>query len=229
MAKSVIKEVSVRKDGHSFVFFVKDDGKIDYRIDNGKTSTAKELKDGKIYFIKKQELVIKGELTEIGELELSEDVFAELTDAVDAAFEAKSGLTINEQKEAFQRVDFWKKKVSYYKNKNNEKQPYCIHDFRIGNDKYRFLERKFSDVGIVINPDYKVSNEMPDVGGVPKQYGELMFWDYFFEDKGWQKIRTLTNNELICLDVIKKYGYFATGQDELDKQKKKGLFSFLRK
>ena len=39
MAKNIIKEVSVRKDGHSFTFLVRDDGKIDYHIDNGKVYT----------------------------------------------------------------------------------------------------------------------------------------------------------------------------------------------
>ena len=229
MAKNIIKEVSVRKDGHSFTFLVRDDGKIDYHIDNGKVYTAKDLKDGKIYFTKKQELVVKGELVEIGKLDLNEEDFAELKKAQDSVFEAKNGLSLEEHNDAFYRVDEWKKKVCYYKDKNNKKQVYCVHNFRIGNDKYRFLERKFPNIGVVINPDYKISNEMPDVGGVPKQYGELMFWDYFFEGEGWKKIRVLTNNELTCVDIIKKSGYFATGQDQIDKNRKKGLFSFFKK
>lgn len=224
MAKNIVKEVSLRKDGHNYVFFVKDNGKLEYRIDNGKVFSAKELKDGKIFFVKKQELVIKGELEEISELELSEEVFAELKGAQDAVFEAENGLSKEEQKETFLRVDSWDKKVCRYKDKNKVKQVYCVHDFRIGNDKYRFLERKIAGVGIVVNPDYKILPDLPDVGGIPKQYGELMFWDYYFEDKGWERVRVLTNNELICLDIIQKHGYFSSGQAEIDKQKKKGLF-----
>lgn len=110
------------------------------------------------------------------------------------------------------QVDSWKKKVYSYKGSDKKKQKYCLHTIRIGNSQYNFVERMVPGYGVVINPDYKVSDDLPNVGGVVKQHGELLFWDYFFEGSGWQRVRPLTNNELICLDFIQEHGYFTSSE-----------------
>lgn len=225
MGKKIVKELTIRKHGHIFDFSLLDNGRIEYQIDKGKVFTVKELSEGKVYFVKKQELAIKNELVEIDSIELNADDYTSLKEAYDDLMrekQLKSTKVSNSTDNSLSRVDFWKKKIYTGKNEKKEKYKYCVHDFRIGNDKYRFVERNIPDIGIVINPDYKISDDVPHIGGVPKQYGELMFWDYFFEDKGWQRIRTLSNNELICLDIIQKNGYFSLGQPET--KKKKGLF-----
>lgn len=225
--RECVKEISVKKNGHFFNLFVTESGRVEYQIDNGEIFTAKQLKDGRVWFIKKQEIIIKDELVEIDGLDLSEDDFSVLKTAQDAILEEKQKQSMrkmdNERKEALRHIDSWKRKIRTYKDKNKQKQKYCIHDFRIGNDKYRFIEREIPSVGIVINPDYKISEKMDEKGGVPKKYGELIFWDYLFEGEGWKRVRVLSNNELICLDIIQKYGFFANPQEKKDKPKK-GLF-----
>lgn len=124
-------------------------------------------------------------------------------------------------------VDSWKRSVRSYKDKEKKGQKYCVHNIRIGNNKYRFVERQIPGKGIVVNPDYKILDDMPRVGGVPRQYGELMFWDYLFDDKGWQRVRVLTYNERICLDIIRQYGYFAIPRDK--EKMLKGKNSFFKK
>lgn len=216
------KEIIVIKHGHAFKILVLRSGKVECSIDNGKPFAVKEINDGKLTFFKKQEIAVHGDLVEIDSLKLSDEDFA-------AVMEAKEAVTVKKQESPTPKkpavkapklatgpsknitgVDAWKHRICTYKDKNGVKQKYCEHSFRIGNNKYRFLERIVPDVGVIINPDYKVSDETPDVGGIPKQYGELIFWDYLFPDTGWQRTRPLTNNELICLDIIKKHGVFAS-------------------
>lgn len=231
MDTNVVKELSVKKHGHIFTVTVLDSGRIECCIDNGGSFSVKQLKDGAVYFINGQELVVRGELMEINSLVLDEVDFVELKEAQDAvllkkqeeSMRAAKELRKVDEKDVLSCVDEWKHKVCTYKDKNNVKQKYCVHSFRIGNNKYRFLERDIAGAGVIINPDYKVSDELPDVGGVPKQYGELMFWDYCFED-GWRRVRALSYNELICLEVVRKYGYFTPAKAKVKEGKfKKGV------
>lgn len=214
MRKNAIKEITARIHGHMFTFYVMDSGRVEYCIDGGKIFSVKRLKGGKVVFVKKQEIIVKDEIWEIGSVELSAEDFAALEKAQEEILEKKrvqnSDKLDGTAKGALGHVDSWKRKIRGYHEKEKKGQKYCIHDFRIGNNKYRFIERQISGAGIVINPDYRVTDDIPDVGGVPKQYGELLFWDYFFEGKGWQRVRPLTNNELICLEVIQEHGYFAS-------------------
>lgn len=211
--KQNIKEISVREYGHTFTLAIVDSGKVEYRIDNGETFTAKKLKDGKVYFVKKQEIVAKDELLTIDGLDLSESDFAILKEAQDAILAKKQEQFLrkftDEPKEVSQRVDSWKRKIIICKDENKVKQKCYLHTFRIGNNKYKFVERSIPGVGVVVNPDYKVSEDVPFVGGIAKQHGELIFWEYLYPDKGWERVRTLTNNEIICLDIIRKYGFYA--------------------
>ena len=210
-------EITVKKYGQLFTFAVLDNGRIEYRIGNGKWFTAKGLKDGTVYFIKKQEVVFKSELLTLDSLELEQEDYSKLEREQRRILDEKEKKTIRQKPvldDALLKVDKWNRKVKLVKDNNNQKVTVCVHDFRIGNDKYRFIERFFDGKGLIINPDYQISSDVPNVGGVPKQYGELMFWDYLFPDTGWQRVRTLTFNEQICLEIIKKYGYFAMKDNE---------------
>ena len=115
------------------------------------------------------------------------------------------------------QVDNWKKKMYTYKNKKGVKNKYCLHTLTIGVNKYCFIEREIPGMGVVINPDYKIQDDMPNVGGLLKRHGELMFWDYYFEGEGWKKIRPLSYNELICVSMIKTYGVYAGASEEKGK------------
>lgn len=210
MAKYV-KETVVKSNGHKFALSMAASGRIDCRIDNGELFSVKDLQDGKVRFIKPHELAIKGELVKVDCLELDEKTFTEWKEAQELIYSNKTSGVVtfaDAKKEALNFVDKWDRQVRSYKGKDKVRRKMCIHTFRIGNDTYTFVEREFPEQGVVINPDYAISEELPSVGGVPKQYGELMFWDYYFENEGWKRVRVLSNNELICLTVIQKYGYF---------------------
>lgn len=225
-----IKEVTVRDKGHKFSLYLGTSGIVDCSIDNGAVFSAKELSDGKVVFFKPQEIAVKGELIKIDCLELDESLYGEWKSDLDLILSKKNEeqfLTFSDgKKEALLYVDRWDRKVRGYKDKDKVRRKMCIHTFRIGNDIYTFVERSFPDKGIVINPDYRISESVPDIGGVPKQYGELLFWDYFFEGEGWKRVRVLSNNEQICVSVIQKYGYFSSPHkvDCLRDKKKSGVF-----
>lgn len=226
-----IKEVTVRKNGHKYFLYMAATGRIDCRIDNGDVFSVKELSDGKIHFYKPQEITLKGEFIKIDSVELDEPTFKEWREALDLILskkEEKQILTFADAKvEALHYVDRWDRKVRSYKGGDKKRHKMCIHTFRIGNDTYTFVERSFPDKGIIINPDYAIGEGL-SVGGVPKQYGELLFWDYYYEGEGWKRVRVLTNNEQICLSVVQKYGYFAlphkvdSRRDKLLKEKEGG-------
>lgn len=212
-----MKEIAVNKYGHTFQFAVLPSGKVECSIDDGKRFPVKEVKVNKVLFSKKQEITLSGDLAKIDSLTLEDGDFSALMEAILSSREKKKGPKPSKPLKKTKKrvavsvtgVDGWKKKLSTFKDKNGQKVKCGVHVFRIGNNKYQFIERNIPGVGIVINPDYKISDAVPDIGGLPKQYGELMFWDYFFEGEDWKRIRELTNNELICLDIIQKHGFFS--------------------
>lgn len=217
-----MKEIAVNKYGHTFRFAVLPSGKVECSIDDGKRFPVKEVKTNRVLFSKKQEITLSGDLAKIDSLTLEEADFAALKEAILCSQEKKKRPKPSKPlKKARKKasvsvtgVDEWKKKLSAFKDKNGQKIKCGVHVFRIGNNKYQFIERNIPGIGIIINPDYKISDSVPDIGGLPKQYGELIFWDYFFEDEGWKRIRELTNNELICLSIIQKHGFFSLQDGE---------------
>lgn len=115
------------------------------------------------------------------------------------------------KKEVLKRVDKWSKKIKTVK-KDGEKQKYAVHTFSIGANQYKFFERQIPGIGIVVNPNYKITPEIPAAGGIPFKSGDLIFWKYHFgEERGWEVVRQLTNNEKTCLEVICQYGHFSSG------------------
>lgn len=115
------------------------------------------------------------------------------------------------------RVDRWKKRIRHYRKEHKgEKIPYAIHDFTIGAQTYRFYERRIDSLvswdGIVINPAYKVDKQLPGMGAVPIQRGELTFWLYHTNEQGWGIVRELTLNEMICIEIIHSYGMVREGK-----------------
>ncbi len=204
-----VNELTIRKYGQSFTFAVLDNGRVEYRIGNGKWFSVKSLENGKAVFVKKQEIVYKAELLTIDSLELDEEDFSTLYNEQRRILDEKEKKNVRHKPvsdDVLQKVDKWVRKVKVLKD--GKKTPVCIHDFSIGNDKYRFVERYIEGRGLIVNPDYLISEGLPTVGGIPKQYGELMFWDYLFDNQ-WKRVRTMTFNEQICYEIIKKYGYFA--------------------
>lgn len=224
-----VKEVTVRDNGHKFFLYMATSGRIDCRIDNGDLFSVKDLEDGGVSFHKPQEITVKGEFVKIDSLKLDDALYAEWREALDLIISKKNEkqfLTFADaKKEGLHYVDRWDRKVRSYKGKDKVRHKMCIHTFRIGNDTYTFVERSFPDKGVIINPDYLISEDVPSVGGIPKQYGELLFWDYYFEGEGWKRVRVLSNNEQICLSVIQRYGYFAlphkvdSRKDKMQKEK----------
>lgn len=217
--------ISVKEHGHVFTLSVAKDGDVECCIDNGEAFAVKKIKRGNVYFAKKQKITVNDKPLTIGGLVLNESDFAVLKEAQDAVLvnereKQESAKPVKAQvaqsvqpfaavpKEVLKRVDSWKRKICTC-NKNGTKQEYCVHKFRIGDNKYQFVERNIPGVGVIVNPDYKISEDVPFVGGLAKQHGELMFWEYLYQDKGWERVRTLTNNEMICLDIINKYGFYA--------------------
>ena len=218
-----MKEISVNKYGHMFRFVVRPSGKVECSIDDGKCFPVKEVKANKVFFSKKQEITLSGDLAKIDSLALEESDFSLLNEAILGSREKKKKSAgsdkqpkqkVKKAKISVTGVDEWKKKLSTFKDKNGKKVKCGVHVFRIGNNKYQFIERDVPGVGIIVNPDYKVSDSVPDIGGLPKKYGELMFWDYFFEGEGWKRVREFSNNELICLDIIQKHGFFSAQDGE---------------
>lgn len=76
-----IAEITVCKNSHDFKINVTDKGALTFQIDGGEVKNAKALKDGKLFFIGTQEIVVKGEIVERNDIELSKEDFSILEEA----------------------------------------------------------------------------------------------------------------------------------------------------
>lgn len=217
-----IAETTVRKNSHNFKINVTDKGALTFQMDGGEEKHAKALKDGKLYFIGTQEVIIKGEIMEWNEMELPKEVFSLLVDAqeqIKTALDKEKTmehLKRENKGDMLKRVDKWKKRIRYHKERKGKKFAYAIHDFTIGAQNYRFYERRIDNRmawdGIIINPVYKVDRALDGIGAVPVQKGELTFWYYYDDTQGWFNVRELTVNEMICIGIIHSCGLVREGK-----------------
>lgn len=218
-----IVETNIRKNTHNFKVMVTDKGALVYAMDDNEPKHARALKDGKLYFIGIQEVVVRGELQEWESMELPKEDYEMLVEAqaqVKRAMDEEqtmARLKREDKSDIVKRVDKWKKRIRHYrKERKGEKIPYAIHDFTIGAQSYRFYERRLDSPvswdGIVINPAYKVDRRLPGTGAVPIQRGELTFWLYHMEEQGWGIVRELTLNEMICVEIIHSCGMVREGK-----------------
>ena len=218
-----IVEVTIRKNAHNFTVMVTDKGTLVYTMDDNEPKRARALKDGKLYFIGTQEVVVRGELQTWESMEIPEAdyvMLAETQDQIKKAMDEEqtmARLKREDKGDIVKRVDRWKKRIRRYrKERKGEKYPYAIHDFTIGAQTYRFYERRIDSAvswdGIVINPAYKVDKQLPGTGAIPVQRGELTFWLYYTNEQGWGIVRELSLNEMICIEIIHSYGMVREGK-----------------
>ena len=218
-----VAETVVRKNSHNFSIHVTDKGALTFSMDGGEEKHAKALKDGKIFFIGLQEVVVKGEIQEWKEMVLPEEDFTLLSVAQDRVIAAlaedrtMSSLKNEDKSTLLKRVDKWKKRVRHYrKDGKGERLDYAVHDFTIGAQSYRFYERRMNTAwawdGIIINPAYKVSRSLDGIGAIPVQKGALTFWYYHDDEQGWYNVRELTLNEMICIEIIHSHGMVREGK-----------------
>ena len=218
-----IAEITVRKNSHDFKINVTDKGALTFQIDGSEVKNAKALKDGKLFFIGTQEIVVKGEIVEWNDIELSKEDFSILEEAqkrVKISLDKEQTMERLKREgkgDVLRRVDKWKKCVRYYKKEQRGKKfAYAIHTFKIGAQNYRFYERRIDNPiardGIIINPAYKVDCALDGVGAVPVQKGEITFWYYYDDMHGWFNVRELTLNEMICVEIIHSWGLVREGR-----------------
>lgn len=215
-----IAETTIRVFAHSIQIMITDKGEVKFTIDGGETKNARKIEDGKIFFIRTEEMVVKGELQEFRFIQLPQEAYDMLASAqaqVLNDIEAEKSLAQLQREnksDVLKKVDKWRKRVKKYK-KDGVKNTYAVHDFTIGAQSYRFFERQlvseYSDDGILINPVYSVQRGLP-AGAVPVKKGELTFWFYYTDADGWKNIRELTLNEMICIEIIRGYGMAAMGK-----------------
>ena len=212
-----LAEVDIKKFGHHFLVGVDEDtGKIDFSIDGEEKSEAKQLLDGKVIFYSEREVVVKDTIQLVRELELTDADFRLLKSAQDrvlsdmAAERSKAKKAAGDYRRQIQR---WKQKVKKRRLPDKSVEKYCVHDITIGADRYSFFEHIVpgAEDAVIINPNYRLENDMPGIGGRVARYGELIVWEYWEEDKGWYVVRELTFNEKICVTLIYDYGHFSKG------------------
>lgn len=116
-----IAETTIRKNSHNFTVNVTDKGALTYQMDDGMVKHAKCLKDGKVYFIGSQEVVVKGEIQEWKDMDLPEKDYAFLVEAQEriktalAEEQTMERLKREDKSDMLKRVDKWKKRVRHYR------------------------------------------------------------------------------------------------------------------
>lgn len=86
------------------------------------------------------------------------------------------------------------------------------HTIFIENEKYEFCERNIFDFGRVINPEYKISENSEEEGGLIKKRDNKYFWMDFEAKNGWNEVRELSVNELRAYKIVEKYGMYANAE-----------------
>ena len=105
------------------------------------------------------------------------------------------------------QVDRWEIKERTITDEGGTTKIYT-HYFSINGEELSFIERNIFDVGVVINPNYKLAENL-DKGGLAFYENGVMMWQTFEGDQGLVDVRPLTENEQICLDIVARYGKFA--------------------
>jgi len=108
-----------------------------------------------------------------------------------------------EREELVSKVDSWDIEDEYIEDEDGKTKMYT-HIFVINGHSLRFSERNVFDFGRVINPMYSVEEGLEE-GGL--RSGDD--WQTFDTKKGWHKVRELTEEEKICMDIVTRYGGFA--------------------
>ena len=86
------------------------------------------------------------------------------------------------------------------------------HTFVIDGQMLQFSERNVFDFGRVINPSYSVIERAEKGGITSKRNDGTLMWKIYIEKEGWCEVRPLNKQELICMEIIRKYGkYVNTG------------------
>ena len=119
--------------------------------------------------------------------------------------EAEKRKAEKERDELIAKVDNWEIKERTIFDEGGRTKEYT-HIFRIGNETLAFTERNVFDFGVVINPDYVITDNKK--GGLAMKDDDGITQWYEFND-GWYPVRPLTENEEICYDIVAKYGKFS--------------------
>lgn len=120
--------------------------------------------------------------------------------------EEKKAQFEKEKRELLSQVDDWTITEHNISDEGGKTKLYK-HRFLIGEKPLSFIERNVFDFGVVINPDYEISPGIS--GGLALKKDGILQWHTFTRDKGWVPVRSLTDQEQICWEIIKKYGKFA--------------------
>lgn len=221
-----IVETEAKYKNHYFIIGVDEEsGKINVAIDGGEPIQAKGLQNGNLVFYSERELVVKDKLESVREVPIPEADFKLLRAAVERIMLDKAAS--QKAKKAAQtyrgQITRWRKKVRSRKMEDGSLDKYVIHDMTIGADRYSFSEHIVpgAEETVVINPNYKLSEDTEGVGGRVARYGNLFVWQYWTEEKGWYTVRELTMNEKICVVIIYDYGYFSAKNIKSIKGKRK--------
>ena len=116
-----IVEVTIRKNAHNFTVMVTDKGTLVYTMDDNEPKHARALKDGKLYFIGTQEVVVRGELQTWESMEIPEAdyvMLAETQDQIKKAMDEEqtmARLKREDKGDIVKRVDRWKKRIRRYR------------------------------------------------------------------------------------------------------------------
>ena len=238
--------ISVKMGNHKFRFYlVPSNGAIEFTVDGEeKRNKVKEIKDNKIIFKETIELFIDNDMMFLDNVSVSDEDFAILKseqNVINARIRKEKdkvkdwSLDKKTKHELMRMIDNHTKKVKrrkIVKDGVKQKEKYVIHNFRIGSENIRYIERCINGK-VIINPDYKVRPDFERAGGIATKEGELLVWKYYYEKdepssfdssrkKGfWETAREMRYSEKICFEIVSRYGEFSDKDKQSEKNKEK--------
>lgn len=202
-----MKEWKFKKQGLDCTLTINDDAVIKLKINDGASRDMEKLEQGAVYFFGNHHLIINGEEKVIRGLIL--DNYDEIKTYYDD-MKNKINSPYRKKKEKMLEGVQWNAEEYSERDEGGKTKSYK-HTLVVNGETFVFKERNLFDVGRVINPAYKISDEFPK-GGLPGYKKQKWIWLGF--NDGWEEVREMSQNEAKAFEIVRKYGKYAKLETE---------------
>lgn len=191
-----MKEWKFKKQGLDCTLTINDDAVIKLKINDGASYDMEKLEQGAVYFFGNHHLIINREEKVIRGLIL--DNYDEIKTYYDD-MKNKINSPYRKKKEKMLEGVQWNVEEYSERDEGGKTKSYK-HTLVVNGETFVFKERNLFDVGRVINPAYKISDEFSE-GGIPSYKDGKWIWLGF--NDGWEEVREMSQNEAKAFEIVR--------------------------
>lgn len=202
-----MKKWKFKKQDLDCTLTISDEAIIKMKINDGEPCDIEKLEQGAVYFFGNRHFIINGEEKVVRGMVL--DNYDEIKTYYDN-LKNEIKATYCEEKEKILEGVQWSIQEHSSNDEGGRTKSYK-HIVTVNGETFVFKERNLFDVGRVINPAYKISDEFPK-GGLPGYKKQKWIWLGFNDE--WEEVREMSQNEAKAFEIVRKYGKYAKLETE---------------